>query len=380
MRLERILRARWIVHSFHREARSPYWYVRIRDLRTGASRKLSTRERTRRGAERFVEAWVEEESARDAGTPERAARVGPALDEWLETKSLRPSTLRVYRYDFEGLYKPVFGHLLVADVTRRDVEGFLRDLERVRGLAARTRRKHLTALRGFFRWAELSGYCRRDPTRGIRGPRGDEFSPLALDADEARRLVSACARAEVISLSGRRPSGDLQLAVLLGLLAGLRRGNVAGLRWGQVDLRRRAIVIPAREYKGRREHEAPISRELEGALRRRLREAPDPSSDGSVGASLGRNLEALRSACRRAEVPECRFHDLRHTHATWLAEEEPAAVVAACLGHYPRTVTDRYIHVRLRRKLEAVDRLPRLLSGGEPTAERDAAGAGPGRP
>jgi integrase len=84
-----------------------------------------------------------------------------------------------------------------------------------------------------------------------------------------------------------------------------------------------------------------------------------------------RNLfRAFRSVLRAAGVPEIRFHDLRHTHATLLfkADVHPK-IVSERLGHATIGLTlDTYSHVLPGMQRDAVDRLDALLDAGRKTA------------
>src|SRR6185369_4777339 len=82
-------------------------------------------------------------------------------------------------------------------------------------------------------------------------------------------------------------------------------------------------------------------------------------------------------------LPHMRWHELRHTAATWWAERLPEAYKKRLLGHAPSNVSDRYTHLPFSKLKEAVESMPWLLGPGalEATApERgapSAAAAGP---
>jgi integrase len=90
-------------------------------------------------------------------------------------------------------------------------------------------------------------------------------------------------------------------------------------------------------------------------------ESPLPGAGPFIAVQDHRR--AFKGALDRAGLGglRFRFHDLRHTFATWLGAENPEAVVAALLGHTPTTVTSLYTqHVGPERLRRALDGLPEL--------------------
>jgi integrase len=154
-----------------------------------------------------------------------------------------------------------------------------------------------------------------------------------------------------------------RIAAALSVYAGLRKGEVAGLRVDALDFDRGLIRVD-RSYdgptKGKLVRWAPLSPALAAILR--------PWVDGRPGAELvvkaaGEPLTAradilkrTRRACRRAGIAEVTFHQLRHTAASHLAQRVPLPMVGAVLGHADPKTTARYAHL----DTEGIARSPRL--------------------
>lgn len=163
--------------------------------------------------------------------------------------------------------------------------------------------------------------------------------------------------------------------VLFDLLTGLRRGNVLDLKWEQTDLAMGRIFV-------RQKGDRPLSVSLvpqaiallvqiepdqklrTGAVWRfgcpavqcRCSQCLNPRKRGHPIRSIRTAFEA---AVRSAGLPEgTRFHDLRHTYATWLLEESgDLQLVSKALGHANVQTTSRYAHVLPARQADVMARV-----------------------
>ncbi|MGE0548167.1 MAG: tyrosine-type recombinase/integrase [Kofleriaceae bacterium] len=146
-----------------------------------------------------------------------------------------------------------------------------------------------------------------------------------------------------------------RMACELAVYAGLRQGEVAGLRWDRVDTERGLITID-RSYDGptksKHARAVPLAPELAERLKR-WRLATGAASKGLVVTIDGAPIESdqtdlgkrARRACKAAAVEPVTFHQLRHTFASHLAERVSLPTVGAVLGHADPKTTARYAHV-----------------------------------
>ncbi|KAA6217440.1 tyrosine-type recombinase/integrase [Streptomyces filamentosus] len=184
--------------------------------------------------------------------------------------------------------------------------------------------------------------------------------------------------------------GDaLYAAFVLAVALGLRRGEVLGLRWSDIDLERRTLTVRnqiqrvqnelyADSTKNRRSRVIPLPLMCVPPLRwQRLRQAAQRDAAGQdwleteyvFTTRTGRTVEPMnlsRSFQRIAEgagLPRIRLHDARHGCATLLfAAGVPARVVMEILGHSQIAVTmNIYTHVSDERRREAMKHMDRLL-------------------
>lgn len=148
-----------------------------------------------------------------------------------------------------------------------------------------------------------------------------------------------------------RPMAEFALAT------GLRWSNVAGLEWSRVSLERRVAWIPATQAKARRAISVPLSDEAIAALRaaqayrralpKRWHERADAC--GLVftycGRPIGSAKTGLHNACKAAKVVGFRWHDFRHTWASWhVMNGTPLAVLQKLGAWESPEMVQRYAH------------------------------------
>jgi integrase len=228
----------------------------------------------------------------------------------------------------------------------------------------------------------------RNMARNVRTgtPRPRRFEPLT--AEEAREFLAAA--------SGHR----LQPLFELALRTGLRKGELLGLRWEDLDLDggtasiRRTLqrtnssgltALPTKTQSSERRIALPTpclrSLEQHRTCQRQERETAGagwrdggyvftrPNGAPIDGATLTRHFTVL---LRRARLRRIRFHDLRHSAATLLLEQGvELVVIKELLGHAHIGVTATvYAHVRLRLQRDAIDLLGNALRDPAKAATR----------
>lgn len=147
----------------------------------------------------------------------------------------------------------------------------------------------------------------------------------------------------------------LRLAIEWSIYSGCRKSETYRIRWPDVDFDRGCVAIRKAKTGSRVVWLTDASREL--LLRCPRRNDTDLVFDG-------RNRRKLfEAAIAAAGIEDFKWHDLRHTHATWLRQGgAPLEVVQRSLGHASITTTQRYAHVDDREVVEAMSRLPVLNS------------------
>ena len=141
----------------------------------------------------------------------------------------------------------------------------------------------------------------------------------------------------------RECAGDWWIAIGFAIATGLRRGEIFGLQVKDVDFQTGAVVVPAGKT-ARARRRVPLGGESLEALRAWVAEEkleePDPLFGSITTHQLRKAWEQIRSA---ANLPDVRFHDLRHTYAVHCAKAGmPLGELQQRLGHASITMTMRY--------------------------------------
>jgi integrase len=333
-----ILYGRWIARSPFARPGSPFLYAAVRDTRTGRVHTISTRTTKAKEAKKALSDYVDELQARETGGIVKSVTLAAAVEEFLSLKTdLRPVSLRALRYDLEAYAAALGAQKHLEDLRPEDLERWFAGLA-LEGQAPRTREKALAALRAVFTWAMRRRYIYRDPTEGLKAPRVPRYQGRALSLEEARELV-ATAR------------GELRLAILLALHAGLRVGTIARLRWRDVDFAGRRLTIPGESMKGGEPVVLPIHPELQDALISQLKNRESPDAHVSP-------FSLVISIRLDGTLGDLGWHDLRRTFATWYGLRVSHAVLQALLAHAPGDVTDLYPKIPFEDLRAAVEAAP----------------------
>ena len=262
------------------------------------------------------------------------------------------NTLAAYRRDLDG-YRAFLEtqRVTVESAALPHVVGFLGALRR-RGLGGRSIARHLSAVRGLYRFLIADGVIARDPTEHVDSPR------------PARRLPRTLSGADVTALietpDTRRADGVRDRALLELLYAcGLRASEALGLAVDDVNLGAGYVTATG---KGNRQRLVPIGAHAVAWLRRYLESARPRLVKRSDPGTLfvnrsGRPLSRqglwllLKRSARRAGVRASAVspHVLRHCFASHLLEGgADLRSVQALLGHADISTTEIYTHLSSR--------------------------------
>jgi integrase len=267
---------------------------------------------------------------------------------------LKPSTIHGYKRLLEGFLLPRIGRLRLDQVDAKVVREL--DAECVkRGAKPETRRKVHIVLRSILRrFAVEAGYLETAPSMPAMPKAGAKIANTLTDADVSRILAVAPA--------------SHRLAFLLAAHAGLRAGEIRGLKWRDVDLAAGQLVVRESVCRGHtaspksgHERIVPLTPQLRAALasaRTRDRDALVARTEqGTPWREWGLRQAFARSR-ERAGVEPFRLHDLRHYFVTALFRRGVAApTVQALAGHAHLTTTQRYAHVARVDLRAAIERL-----------------------
>ncbi len=213
--------------------------------------------------------------------------------------------------------------------------------------SAATVNRHLAQLSTVLHYAHRRGWLPAVP-------------PIAM-AHEATKRVTWLTHDQAATLLAELPE-HLRVMAAFALATGLRESNVRLLTWQQVDLERGLAWYEADEMKAGRTHSVPLNAEALAVLehqvgmhkrwvfpvprweaKRRPQDKPRQVWDSPTGKISG---PAWRKACIRAGVPTLRWHDLRHTWASWHVQSgTPLPVLQELGGWKSLQMVQRYAHL-----------------------------------
>lgn len=156
----------------------------------------------------------------------------------------------------------------------------------------------------------------------------------------------------------------LTAIVLLALNTGLRKGEIFGLRWSDVDLGREQLTVRGEGAKSGQTRYLPLNSEAVTTLRAWQKATDDPTGYVFNGRDEGEPLDDVKKAwlplVKAAKVEHFTFHDLRHTFASKLVMAGvDLNTVRELLGHGDIKMTLRYAHLAPEHKAAAVAKLVR---------------------
>ena len=162
---------------------------------------------------------------------------------------------------------------------------------------------------------------------------------------EARRRVRWITPEQARQLLAELPVHQRDV-VLFALSTGLRQSNVIGLEWSQVDLERRIAWIYADQAKGGYDIHVPLNAMALEVFTRQVGKHPTRVFTYKGRPIAWANTRAWREALKRAGIADFRWHDLRHTWASWHAQHGTPLYVLQEMGAWQsEQMVRRYAHL-----------------------------------
>lgn len=302
-------------------------------------------------------------------------RAGDFLGQYLRTEAkarCRPKEHRRREQIIRLYLKPRLGHIPLAKLAPATLTEFFT------GLEGRSAYHVFKVLRAALNYAVRMDLILANPCDRVTPPRPAEFRPMLWTVEETIRFLDEC----------RRTGPHHYPLFLTEIATGLRLGEILAVTWRNVDLQAGVVHVTQdlerprgggfqfadpKSARSRRRVRLPVEvveelrmlrrRQLEERLRRGLCAKDGTCSDQHCpfwhdhdlvftqenGKPIhGHNLtqRTMRTLMKRAGVPRIRFHDLRHTHGTLLADSGiNLKVITERMGHSTESFTlGKYIH------------------------------------
>lgn len=289
-------------------------------------------------------------------------RFEQAAEDWFEQVKphLAERTQNIYDVAIRCHLAPALGSLLLCDINAQEIAAY-QARRKAKGASARTLNKELQVLRQILKryklWADLQGEVKFEREHGGIG--------RALTPKEESYLLTA---------SGSNPL--LHTVITLALHTALRKNEIRTLRWDQIDLLKRTLTVGQSKTERSSGRVVPLNSRAYTASVRWAARFPEAKPEHFVFPACedarvdcphpavskidpSRPIKSWRTAWRRALKDAAlgiRFHDLRHTCITKLAESQASEqTIMAIAGHLSRAMLEHYSHIRMAAKRAALE-------------------------
>lgn len=271
----------------------------------------------------------------------------PEYEAHLLGKGHRPMGRAKYRANLTLFFRWLGDGATVEHLTEDRITAYRND--RARTIAPATLFNELCCVRSWCRWCVKKRYLTDDPTRFVDFPKVPKPNPRALKRAQLKRLFEIIdTEPATFKASWRRN----RLVLLVFLYTGVRLAELAGLRWGDIDLDANSIKIRPEIAKNGRTRAIPIHPRLKEELSRIGEQAADwplitHQRGASITAMTAKSIGHIFERWLRTKFGvSITAHQLRHTLATELLRAgAPLTDIQAILGHDDLETTAVYLTI-----------------------------------
>lgn len=315
------------------------------------------------------------------------------ITEWfgVHKKQLQPNTVNGYNNNIQKYIIPYIGNVKLMNLKPSTLEKFYNDLEMDFHLSPKSIKYVHNVLKSALSAAVTDGIIEKNVCTMVSSPKVPKFNPVLLSKEQLSTLLNY--------VKGKRYETEIYLAVELGL----RRGEVLGLKYEDFDFDKHTVTIQRQvsivkdsteekydgHYYGLKKLKSESSRRtlyvsesIEKIVRKKklwydlckekFGELFDDSGlvccreDGAV-LSPQTLYNAYKTMLVKCDLPNARFHDLRHSYATLCIDlNVPIKVLSQALGHSSSAVTDSVYADSITAKKKIAD----LVSDAVDTSEK----------
>lgn len=313
--------------------------------------------------------------------------LGQWMAEWLEGRRphIREATWQFYESLSRVHIIPALGKVQLNKITTRDIQRLLNEkltAGRVTGggLSPKTIKYIHVTIQAALKQAVRERLITVNPAEAVELPKDNPREMQTLSREQIGKLLDTAR------------GGPFYMVLLLDLSTGLRRGELLGLQWQDIDFSKGTLTVKRQLTLGRGgiklsepkskagKRTITLPGEILQALKEHKRQQNETrllmgeayqNKDFVFATAEGDpiSIHSLRHCfnklLKEADLPEVRFHDLRHSYATLaLGAGISPKVIQQILGHSQITVTlDTYAHVTREMQQEAADKMGDILKG-----------------
>ncbi len=304
----------------------------------------------------------------EVDTPKKSITFAEYVDKWMtvyKAGKLKPSTIATYQKHLRAHVLPAFGKREIASITTEDIQLFLNERKQLA-------KKTLSSMRHFmgevFKDAVEDGLIEKDPTasRRISIPSNKSYEREALPLEQFK---------EIMANLDQLNSADKRMLVLM-MFTGMRRGEVLGLRWEDIDTEaglihvqrnvthaggNRPVIGTPKTKSGKRD--VPLDPYVLDALE------PMQKSGFIIGGESPITMTTYNNTMKRIkktiDLHGATAHVFRHSYLTYMAGmETDGKTLQTIAGHSTIGMTmNRYVHAQPDKIISAGKKMHELLAG-----------------
>ncbi|MFE0620050.1 tyrosine-type recombinase/integrase [Priestia aryabhattai] len=309
------------------------------------------------------------------------------MDEWLEERKshLRKSHLQKTTFEIHSIYynnviKPKLGHFKVQQMTPLHIQKFINELVSQNTYSEHTVHLIYRIVSASLKKARIMKLVKDNPASGITLPRIRKKEMNVWSVEQVNHFISESKKTRRLT--------RCYIGFLIALLTGMRQGEVMGLRWKDIDIEAQIIYIRQTltqdaEIKYGAKNDSSVRSihisnklisELKAHRKRVLAEKLLLGQDyndfdlvictQSGKTMIPRNFrKEFYNLTKKIGLPKIRFHDLRHTHATILIQQNVnVKLISERLGHAEiGTTLNTYSHVLPNMQKTVSDELDKII-------------------
>lgn len=324
--------------ALYRRADSETWWadVHARGVRSRCSTGTSEKEAARQFALKLA---TETKQATATGYT-----LEHALADWVNERERGPSDLSIIE-----ILREKYPNRPIDGVDNMTVAAALKDL------GPGNYNRYLAVIRAAVNLAQTRGYV--------------AVAPKFKKRKEPPPIVRFLKKDEWTRLYGKLPD-YLKPPVMFSLYTGLRKANVLKLQWSQIDLKRKLLWVEAGDFKSRQPHGIPLGADAIAILNGEKGKHDEWVFTYERGP-MGNHKRAWATALKEAKVKDFRWHDLRHSWASWMAMEgAPLTAIKEAGGWASMDMVARYAHLSKAHLSGHINKVAGALKTGTKTGTR----------
>lgn len=300
---------------------------------------------TKRSAVQFVNSIESDRNKLLAYTQTKSQTVLSIIIDGYLNKEYKGSRLNDERVKL-NFWIDALGDKPIIDITTIDINEALSTLPT--RLKNATINRYVSAISVVFSYSCRDYGLHMNPVRNI---------PSLPENNERIRFLSEAERTRLFKACRASKWTKLYLLILMAITTGSRKGELMNLRWSDIDLDRQTAYVET--TKNGQPKVMPLTDDVVAEL--------NTFSDKETEFIFNSDLKPDRPMCftkqwmkalKLADIKDFRFHDLRHTTASYLAQNGASLLeIADVLGHKQISVTKRYAHLCIDHKAKLINRV-----------------------